>query len=100
VEISGENPFYPGGTKLKGHEFHYSYVAGLDNPGPSYAFRVLRGHGMNGTRDGICVGNALGTYVHVHALGEPLWAKGILKSALKYRGARGQVKECRGRTFL
>ncbi len=90
VEISAPNPFYPGGTKLKGHEFHYSYVTGLDNPGASYAFRVTRGHGMDGTRDGICVDNALGTYVHVHALGEPLWAEGILKSALNYRGGRGE----------
>jgi cobyrinic acid a,c-diamide synthase len=90
VEIAGSNPFYPDGTKLKGHEFHYSYVTGLDNPGASYVFRVVRGHGMNGSRDGICVGNALGTYVHVHALGEPLWAEGIRQSALNYRRARSE----------
>jgi cobyrinic acid a,c-diamide synthase len=90
AEITGPNPFYPQGVVIKGHEFHYSYVTGLDEPGASYAFRVLRGHGMNGSRDGICVGNALGTYVHVHALGEPLWAEGILKSALNHRDARGE----------
>jgi cobyrinic acid a,c-diamide synthase len=90
VEISGPNPFYPGAARLKGHEFHYSYVTGLDIPGTSYAFRVLRGHGMDSVRDGICVGNALGTYVHVHALGEPLWAEGIMKSALKYHGGQGE----------
>jgi cobyrinic acid a,c-diamide synthase len=86
VESVGPNPFYRTGTVLKGHEFHYSYVTGLDAVEASYAFRVLRGHGMNGSRDGICAHNCLGTYVHVHALGEPLWAEGILKSALGYRG--------------
>ncbi|HMK34874.1 MAG TPA: cobyrinate a,c-diamide synthase [Desulfomonilaceae bacterium] len=88
VDIREENPFYPCGTRLKGHEFHYSYATGLDEPGATYAFHVTRGHGMNGSRDGICVRNALGTYVHVHALGEPRWAEGILESALKYRSSK------------
>ncbi|MGB6066020.1 MAG: cobyrinate a,c-diamide synthase [Desulfomonilaceae bacterium] len=84
VEVSGPNPFYPLGTVLRGHEFHYSYVTGADHPAGMYAFRVLRGHGMDGSRDGICMYNALGTYVHVHALGEPLWIEGILKRAREF----------------
>jgi cobyrinic acid a,c-diamide synthase len=89
VEVSGPNPFYPVGSMLTGHEFHYSYVTGVDDPAATYAFRILRGHGMDGSHDGICIYNALGTYVHVHALGEPLWIEGILKRAREYRSTAG-----------
>ena len=85
VEVCGPNPFYTLGTVLTGHEFHYSYITGLDEAAATYAFRVLRGHGMDGRRDGISVFNALGTYAHVHALGEPLWVDGILKRAREFR---------------
>jgi cobyrinic acid a,c-diamide synthase len=91
VEVSGPNPFYPVGTVLTGHEFHYSYVTGVDDPAASYAFRILRGHGMDGSHDGICIYNALGTYVHVHALGEPLWIQGILNRAREYRSMQELV---------
>jgi cobyrinic acid a,c-diamide synthase len=88
AEVVEPNPFYPEKTLLKGHEFHYSYVTGLDNPGASYVFRILRGHGMDGVRDGICYKNALGTYLHIHALGQPLWAKGIVDRAREYSANR------------
>lgn len=85
VEVSSPNPFYPVATILTGHEFHYSYVTGIEDSAATYAFRILRGHGMDGSHDGICIYNALGTYVHVHALGEPLWIQGILKRARELR---------------
>jgi cobyrinic acid a,c-diamide synthase len=85
VEATAANPFYPVGTVLTGHEFHYSYVTPAEEMTGTYAFRVLRGHGMDGTRDGICTANVLGTYAHLHALGEPLWAEGILKRAQAFR---------------
>lgn len=88
VEVTGPNPFYPQGVVLTGHEFHYSYVAALNEHEGSYAFTVLRGHGMDGVRDGICSANVLGTYVHLHALGEPLWAEGILRKAAEFRARR------------
>lgn len=88
VEVMNPNPFYPQGTVLTGHEFHYSSVRGLTDPHESCAFKVLRGHGMDGSRDGVCFLNALGTYVHIHALGEPLWATGIVNMAVGYRSTR------------
>lgn len=88
VEVAADNPFYPCGVTLTGHEFHYSSVRSLDEAGTTCAFRVLRGHGVDGVRDGICTLNVLGTYVHLHALGEPLWAEGILRKALEFRNLR------------
>jgi cobyrinic acid a,c-diamide synthase len=98
VEVSVPNPFYPLGSVLTGHEFHYSYVTGVDDPAATYAFRVLRGHGMDGSHDGICIYNALGTYLHVHALGEPLWIKGIIKRALEFRTMAGVADREQHRT--
>lgn len=80
-----ENPFYPIGSSLVGHEFHYSYVANIKSDACDYAFKVTRGHGIDGRHDGIFRKNALGTYTHLHATGEPLWARGILSMADKYR---------------
>jgi cobyrinic acid a,c-diamide synthase len=90
VEAVAENPFYQVGSTISGHEFHYSYVTGLDHPEARYVFQIKRGHGMDGARDGICMYNALGTYVHVHALGEPRWAEGLVNRALWFKNGRGQ----------
>jgi len=99
VEVSCPNPFYPPGAVVTGHEFHYSHVAIGDTCDASYAFRVVRGHGMDGARDGMFRWNALGTYLHVHALGEPLWAEGILAAAARFRAQRDAAEQplgCRG----
>ncbi|MDQ7783470.1 MAG: cobyrinate a,c-diamide synthase [Desulfomonilaceae bacterium] len=88
VEVTYPNPFYPCGAVLTGHEFHYSSIQGLDDSSVSWAFRVLRGHGVDGIRDGACRLNAFGTYVHMHALGESLWAKGLINAALDYHATR------------
>jgi cobyrinic acid a,c-diamide synthase len=87
IEVEGPNPFYCKGQVLTGHEFHYSTLRGLDNPGVTCAFRILRGHGIDGTRDGLCNYNALGTYLHLHALGEPRWAEAILTKASEFEEA-------------
>lgn len=92
VEVVSRNPFYPQGTVLRGHEFHYSYVTAPDSGESLHAFRVLRGHGMDGIHDGICKGNVLGTYVHVHALGTPLWSRGVIAAASEYRSKRMVVE--------
>jgi cobyrinic acid a,c-diamide synthase len=88
VEVAVPNPFYPPGTIITGHEFHYSHIAVSEASVASYAFRVIRGHGMGGAQDGMFRWNVLGTYLHVHALGQPLWAAGILACAARYRAQR------------
>lgn len=85
VEIDRPNPFYPLGTLLHGHEFHYSEVAGIaEGALQRSAFSMQRGKGIKDKRDGICYKNVLGTYTHIHALGSPEWASGLINCALKY----------------
>ncbi len=78
------------GTTIRGHEFHYSTVELEVQNQPLYAFRVIRGHGMDGTHDGICVNNAMGSYLHVHALGTPIWATALVKKAADFKMGRSK----------
>jgi len=85
--VDRPNPFYPVGTRLQGHEFHYSAVSTAGTAeGVSYAFAMERGEGIIEGRDGICYRNVLATYTHTHALGTPLWAEGMIRKAEEYHG--------------
>ena len=60
------------GAELRGHEFHYSSLSDAD-PGLRYAYRVLRGHGVDGERDGIVHHNLLASYSHLRAVAGNRW---------------------------
>jgi len=77
--VDRANPFIPVGTRLLGHEFHYSRIVG--SFGRDTALAVERGTGLGGRRDGLIVGNVVATYMHLHALGTPEWAAGIVRAA-------------------
>ncbi len=83
LEVVKENPFFPVGLALKGHEFHYSRIASFSEEDVHFAFRVARGTGMDGKREGMVRRNVLATYTHLHALGCQAWADGISCRAMK-----------------
>lgn len=85
LEVAGPNPFYPVGELLRGHEFHYSKPVLTKEKDLKFVFKVDRGHGVDGIRDGICKKNLLATYTHVHAAGNPNWAKGLFSAALEHQ---------------
>lgn len=90
VTVMSENPFYPRGTVLRGHEFHYSHLASgaACRPGESgagFSLSLQRGEGIFEKQDGICYKNVFATYTHLHAYGSPQWAEGMLRAALLYR---------------
>ncbi len=62
-------PICRAGDVLVGHEFHYSEV--LPERRLSFAYRVERGRGVDGRRDGIVQGNTLAGYLHLHVLSHP-----------------------------
>jgi cobyrinic acid a,c-diamide synthase len=83
-----ENPIFPVGLTIRGHEFHHSSLVNLN--GLQFAYRILRGQGMTGKRDGIVYKNLFASYIHLHALGTPEWAKGFVSLASKEKsGNRG-----------
>ncbi len=84
LEVNHPNPYYPVGEVIKGHEFHYSMPVLVDKKGVNFAFKVKRGHGIDGLRDGMYKNRLLATYTHVHAAGNKLWAKGLFTAALEF----------------
>ncbi|MCF8034109.1 MAG: cobyrinate a,c-diamide synthase [Desulfarculaceae bacterium] len=80
-EVDGENPFWPVGYQFKAHEFHYSEPRPLPDAELCFAYRVIRGKGVTGDRGGLVYRRVLGTYHHVHALGSPGWAPGLVDTA-------------------
>jgi|SRR5271169_2484273 len=86
VEVERENPFYPIGTVLHGHEFHYSSVINIaGKEGVYLAFKMKRGRGIYDNKDGMCYKNVLATYTHVHALGSKEWVRGLIKKAKDFK---------------
>ncbi len=79
--VDRPNPFFPAGTRLRGHEFHYSRIV-LDDDAPATACSVFRGVGCFSGRDAVVVGNVWAAYTHLHALATPEWAQGILHGAM------------------
>jgi cobyrinic acid a,c-diamide synthase len=87
AEVDRSNPFFPRGSRLRGHEFHYSRVTG----GPDAAatnLRLHRGQGIGGGRDGLVKGRTWASYLHLHALGTPSWARGFVELARAFRDER------------
>jgi cobyrinic acid a,c-diamide synthase len=88
LEVDRENPFFPVSTKITGHEFHYCRIHTLREDDGYTAYRVLRGTGIDGQRDGLCRKNILAGFSHLHALGTPEWAEALIGTAWQYRSAR------------
>ncbi|MFC1953798.1 cobyrinate a,c-diamide synthase [Chloroflexota bacterium] len=81
VEVTGENPLFPIGLTMRGHEFHYSRLS--QSTDLKYAYDVLRGHGIDGKVDAIVYKNVLASYTHLHTLGVPQWAEAFVSLALR-----------------
>ncbi|PKN05152.1 MAG: cobyrinic acid a,c-diamide synthase [Deltaproteobacteria bacterium HGW-Deltaproteobacteria-9] len=88
LAVDRENHFFPVGTKISGHEFHYCRVISLKEDECHTTYRVLKGTGIDGQRDGLCRKNILAGFTHVHALGTPQWAVTMVEKARQYRAAR------------
>ncbi|HTZ40785.1 MAG TPA: cobyrinate a,c-diamide synthase [Syntrophales bacterium] len=93
VDVEGENPFFPIGTRIAGHEFHYSRLLSRNLSEGHLAFRVRRGVGIDGKQDGLCLKNVLASFTHLHALGTPQWAEGLVGRARQYHDGRQDIKK-------
>jgi len=87
-EVERPNPYFRPGVQVRGHEFHYSSVLSWGGKAEDLAFRMTRGTGFAGKRDGLCYKNTLATYSHVHALGTPSWAEAMVEASASYQHPR------------
>jgi cobyrinic acid a,c-diamide synthase len=85
ITVEGINPYFSQNSVFRGHEFHYSRVLEMRDDDIHMAFSVKRGKGIQENKDGICYKNVLATYTHLHALGTPEWADGLIKCAKESR---------------
>jgi len=65
VEFARDNPLAPAGTRVRGHEFHYSRIDEVPASVPRVC-RVRRRRGGEERSEGYLLGNALMSYVHLH----------------------------------
>ncbi len=95
VNVERDNPYFPVGCILRGHEFHYSKVINQDitvqlskRDDIYFAFKMERGQGLVDKMDAICYKNVLATYTHLHAYGSGEWANGLIRQANFYKEKR------------
>jgi len=79
--VDRPNPFFPVGSRLKGHEFHYSRIVGDVQLSDATACAVQRGTGCGSGRDAIVAGSVWASYLHLHASSAPGWALGFVRAA-------------------
>ena len=85
AEVKYENPFYPVGERIRGHEFHHSRIASVK--GLHCALELIRGQGIDGMMDGIVYKNLFASYTHIHASGTPVWAESFVSLAARKKSA-------------
>jgi cobyrinic acid a,c-diamide synthase len=86
ADVVDENPLFPVGLTLRGHEFHHSNLVNLKDL--HFVYRIQRGQGVSGNNDGIVYKNVFASYVHLHALGTPEWAMGFVSLIRKEKQLR------------
>ncbi len=83
LEVEQENPFFPRGIDLRGHEFHYAGVSRWEADRVRFACTVKRGFGFDGCREGLWTRNVYASFSHLHALGGSHWAEHFLTRAAR-----------------
>jgi cobyrinic acid a,c-diamide synthase len=71
---------------IRAHEFHYSRLQNLA-PGVRFAYRMRRGHGVDGAHDGVVHRNVLASYAHLRSVAGCEWPARFVAFARAVRGA-------------
>jgi cobyrinic acid a,c-diamide synthase len=64
------------GRKVKGHEYHYSDVYVTKDY--AFEYKVTRGMGIDGKRDGMRINRCIGSYMHQHVLSAESWIDSLI----------------------
>ncbi len=73
---------------VQAHEFHYSSLDNLP-PGQRFAYRVERGHGIDGRHDGLLHRNLLASYAHLRDVGGCDWPARFVAFVREHSASRG-----------
>ena len=90
LEPTGDAPWAPATDGVvHAHEFHHSTLENPAGPGWRYAYRVRRGRGIDGERDGIVIGSLLASYSHLRDVEGCRWAERFVAYVRERKGATG-----------
>lgn len=83
-----ENPYFPVGMEIRGHEFHYSQCV-WEETRPTCALHLSKGHGMGGCAsgtggDGLIYRQVWASYTHIFAPTVPCWAERFTAAARRF----------------
>lgn len=73
---------------IRAHEFHYSSLENLP-PGTKFAYRVTRGHGIDGSNDGLILNNLVASYTHLRTIGSCYWASRFVAFIRRVKEGKG-----------
>jgi len=74
MKSCSESPWFEKGVEARAHEFHYSTPLN-GTGGCRWQFDLMRGQGVTGRHDGVLYRNLFASYAHLHAVGNPHWAR-------------------------
>ena len=90
LEPTGQAPWSPlADGPVRAHEFHHSSLEAADESGWRYAYRVRRGHGIDGERDGIVIGSLIASYGHLRDVQGCRWAERFVAYVRERKGRDG-----------
>jgi len=94
LQETGAMPWGGSGAVLRAHEFHHSSLENLD-PAVAFAYRVRRGHGIDGANDGVVIHNLLASYAHLRSATGANWAPRFVEFVRRERErAAGAAAAC------
>lgn len=96
-----ETPDFPwpprgDGRVARAHEFHYASLENL-SPDVRCGYRVVRGHGIDGERDGVVVRNVLASFAHLRSTPGRDWAARFVAFVRASGYRRGGTARARAR---
>ena len=77
ITTQEESPLGPAGTRVRGHEYHYSRMTLPDEP-PERIYRMADRQGIKPLEEGFLAGRTLGSYVHLHWGSNPAAAEALV----------------------
>ena len=87
LEPTGDAPWAPAAGAVHAHEFHHSSLENSAGGDWRYAYRVRRGWGIDGERDGIVIGSLLASYSHLRDVEGCRWAERFVAYVRERKGA-------------
>jgi len=66
------------GTQVQAHEFHYAIVDNLPAD-TKFAYKILRGHGIDGQNDGVLAHNMQAGFCHLRHCEATPWAQRFIE---------------------